>query len=113
MRIVFDACNNMLAAEYLFRNNNRAEYNKRIKQLAEIQLNDELMYELHFQLGMNHDYMNIGFMYTCGEFDDVLKILLEYLDATEGLDSLANHGVMSPQEYLDALKKGEIEDENN
>jgi len=113
MRIVFDACNNILAAQYLFRLNDRAEYNKRIKRLSEIQLSDELMYELHFRLGLNHDYMNIGFLYTSNEFDYILKILENYLDETEGMDTLAHHGVMSLEEYLAKEKKGEIADDEN
>ena len=113
MRIVFDACNNILAAEYLFRKNDREEYQRRITQLSEIQLNDELMYELHFRMALNWDYMNIGFMYTSGCFDKQLKILTDFLDASEGMDTLQNHGVMTIEEYLEKKKKGVIEDDNN
>ena len=113
MRIVFDACNNILAAEYLFRTNNPREYNRRIEQLCEIQLNDDLMYELHFRMALNWDYTNLGFMYTSGKFNGLLKLLTDFLDASEGMDSLANHGVMTMEEYLDKQKKGVINDENN
>lgn len=113
MRIIFDACMNILAAEYLFRTDNREEFNRRVTQLSEIQLNDDLMDELAVRLFFNRDCSNIAIMYMQGYFDAQLHVLEEFLDVTEGVDTLANHGVMSVEEYMEALKKGEIEDDNN
>lgn len=113
MRILLDTCMNILAAEYLFKTSNKEEFNKRAKQLAEIQLNDDLMDELAVKIFFKRDCSNIAIMFNQGYFDEQLKTLTEFLDENEGKDCLANHPIMSMEDYLEALKKGEIKDDNN
>lgn len=78
---VFNACVNILAVEYLIKQNNDELYGKYIKKLYYIFENhtkEQNKIEINFTL--NNHIKNLGEMITQEDYEDLKRILLEILE---------------------------------
>lgn len=75
----YNAAVNILAVEYLVKENNPEEYDRRIEQLYKVRDCSDIS-SLTFLLSFNMHISNLGEMITQGDYDDQKEILLNFLD---------------------------------
>lgn len=75
----YNAAVNILAVEYLIKENNPEEYGRRIEQLYKVRDCSDIS-SLAFLLSFNMHISNLGAMITQGDYDEQKETLLNFLD---------------------------------